>query len=165
MKISNLIRLWSFKVKSNLGLYLIHFSRLDWLFSKFTGPVCLADSWDGLEPTKTSLMSLKPHVPDGENKEELASNIDISLVKVAQNHMICYSGCMNTPSGTSNNQIILTIIFRIFRISKNFNFSRGKISFVFQKSAMVVLSPKNIIFFFIKKARGGGGGLLMKAVH
>ena len=54
-------------------------------------------------------MSLKPHVPDGENKEELASNIDISLVKVAQNHMICYSGCMNTPSGTSNNQIILTI--------------------------------------------------------
>ena len=142
MKISNLIRLWSFKVKSNLGLYLIHFPRLDWLFSKFTGPVCLADSWDGLEPTKTSLMSLKPHVPDGENKEELASNINISLVKVAQNHMICYTGCMNTPSTIVNDN------FQNFQNFQKFQLFKGKNQFCFPKIPNGGLESKKYYFLF-----------------
>ena len=40
-------------MKSKLGLYLIYFPRSDWLISKLTGPVCLAD-WEESDILVTS---------------------------------------------------------------------------------------------------------------
>ena len=37
-----------------------------------------------------------------ENRAQEPSYGNISLIKVAQNDLICYTGCQETPSGTSN---------------------------------------------------------------
>ena len=37
-----------------------------------------------------------------ENRAQEPSYGNISLLKVAQNDLICYTGCQETPSGTSN---------------------------------------------------------------